>query len=267
MKNLVRSLIEHPAFGRVVLGVIIANAALMGFETSPRIVEQHAGLIHWLNAAVQVIFVVEILLRLIGQRPNPLHFFRDGWNVFDFAVVALSLLPTVGPFATTARLARLLRVARLVSLSPSLRLIINTMLRSIPSMGHVVMLISLLLYIYAIIGVHFFREADPEHWGDMGRALLSLFMVLTLEAWPDLQAAILPTQPYAWIFFASFILLAVFVVINLFIAVIINNLQTVKSEEAQGTSGPLARLEQIKTQVAALEEEIKAIHAARRTGG
>jgi voltage-gated sodium channel len=106
--------------------------------------------------------------------PRPLRFFADGWNVFDFVVVAASLLPQSGTFAMVARLARLLRVTRLVAVFPELRLIVSTMLRSIPSMGHVIMMLGLLLYVYAVLGVAMFREEDPEHWSSLGVALLTL---------------------------------------------------------------------------------------------
>ena len=219
----------HPAFHRTISGLIVVNAVVMGLETSPAVMAVHGSWLLGLNAAIQAIFVGEIALRLAACRPVS-AFFRDGWNTFDFAVVAGSLLPVAGPFAALARLARVLRVARLVSASSDLRLIIATMLRSIPSLGHVVLLLGVLLYIYAIVGVHLFGVHDPDRWGSLGLALLSLFQVLTLEGWPEMQAALLGPVPWAWVYFATFVIIAVFVVINLFIAVVINNLQTVQSE-------------------------------------
>ncbi len=212
------------------LALILGNALLMGLETSPSVVSGHGPLLAAAQVLVQALFVLEIGLRLLACWPRPAAFFRDGWNVFDFAVVAVSLLPQTGPLATLARVARLLRVARLASALPELRLIVATMLRSIPSLGHVLMLLALLLYVYGVLGVQLFREADPQHWGSLGRAVLTLFQVLTLEGWVELMAAASLAQPAAWLFFASYIVLAVFVVVNLFIAVVIGNLEAARRE-------------------------------------
>ena len=150
--------------------------------------------------------------------------------MFDLAVVTASLLPQAGAFAMVARLARLLRVTRLVSVFPELRLIVSTMLRSIPSMGHILMMLGLLLYVYGVLGFSLFREHDLERWGTLGAALLTLFQMLTLEGWVEVQGAVLGAYPFAWVYFASFVFVGVFVVVNLFIAVVLNNLETTKLE-------------------------------------
>jgi len=218
-------------FHDAVLGLIITNAAVMGFETSPAVMQKAGPLLVVAGAITQALFVVEIAIRLAAFWPRPQRFFRDGWNAFDFSVVAASLLPQSGPFATVARLARVLRAARLISSWGELRLIIATMLRSIPSMGHVVALLVLLLYVYGVLGVHIFRDADPTHWGSLSRAVSSLFQILTLEGWVEIQKTSLTAFPWAWIFYWSFILVAVFVVMNLFIAVVINNLEAARDDE------------------------------------
>jgi voltage-gated sodium channel len=190
--------------------------------------------------------------------------------VFDFAVVAASLLPQGGAFAMVARLARLMRVTRLVSAFPELRLIIGTMVRSIPSMGHVIVLLSLLLYVYAVVGFHFFRAADPVHWGSLGAALLTLFQMLTLEGWVEIQAAVFDAYPLAWIYFSSFVFVAVFVVVNLFIAVVINNLESVKHEQQvdadreSAHGGLLEAIETVRQRLEELEERLRAMPPGRR---
>ena len=219
------------AFHDAVLVLIIANAAVMGLETSPAVMREAGPLLLVAGAITQALFVLEIAIRLAAFWPRPQRFFRDGWNAFDFSVVAASLLPQSGPFATVARLARVLRAARLISSWGELRLIIATMLRSIPSMGHVVALLVLLLYVYGVLGVHIFRDADPTHWGSLSRAVSSLFQILTLEGWVEIQKTSLTAFPWAWIFYWSFILVAVFVVMNLFIAVVINNLEAARDDE------------------------------------
>jgi len=250
-------------FQNVIVGVIVANAVILGLETSPPTVQSVGGWLLALDWIIQAIFVGELAIRILAHWPRPAAFFRSGWNVFDFVVVAVALLPASGSFATVGRLLRLLRVTRLISVFPQLRLIINTMLLSIPSMGHVVLLLSLLLYVYGIAGVYLFREADPTHWGTLGASLLSLFQVVTLEGWAELQGAVIPERPWAWVYFASFIILAVFVVINLFIAVVVNNLEKAKEQERRdalpdsSASDLLLRVETLRKQIDELDSALR----------
>jgi voltage-gated sodium channel len=265
-----RRIADSPAFQHFILVVIVLGAMVIGVETSATLTARHGALIVAVEILIQTIFVAEIAIRLLAYWPKPAAFFRNGWNVFDFAVVAASLLPQVGPFAMVARLARLIRVTRVVSAFPELRLIIGTMIRSIPSMGHVIVLLSLLLYVYAVLGFHFFREADPTHWGSLGVALLTLFQMLTLEGWVEIQAAVLGAYPLAWIYFTSFVFVAVFVVVNLFIAVVINNLDSVKHEhqretDRQGVHGGLIEaIEAVRERLEELEERLRALPPAER---
>jgi voltage-gated sodium channel len=253
----VRRLVDSSGFQHLILGVILVGAIVIGVETSATLMSRYGGLIVGVEILIQIVFVAEIALRMVACWPRPAAFFRNGWNVFDFTVVAASLLPQAGAFAMVARLARLLRVTRLVSAFPELRLIIGTMVRSIPSMGHVIALLSLLLYVYAVIGFHFFRHADPSHWGSLGAALLTLFQMLTLEGWVEIQGAVLGAYPLAWIYFSSFVFVAVFVVVNLFIAVVINNLESVKRAQqidADRESGHAALLEAVQAVRQRLED-------------
>ncbi len=231
MTQLARRIAESPLFQNFVLVVILLTAMVVGLETYDDLVDRYQASFRWFDVAIQAFFVLEIAIRLVAFWPRPLRFFTDGWNVFDFAVVAASLLPQSGTFAMVARLARLLRVTRLVSVFPELRLVVSTMLRSIPSMGHVIIMLGLLLYVHGVLGVAVFRDQDPERWGRLGMALLTLFQMLTLEGWVEIQDRVLESYPWAWIYCASFVFIGVFVVVNLFIAVVINNLETVKLEE------------------------------------
>jgi voltage-gated sodium channel len=262
MVSLCRRVAASRRFQNAILAVIVANAVLIGLETSPALWERHGALFHALNFAVQAIFAVEIAVRLLAHAPRVDRFFRDGWNVFDFAIVGLSLLPVAGPFATVARLARLLRALRIVSALPELRLIVATMLRSIPSLANVILLLGLILYVYAVIGLHLFGGVDPAHWGTLPRAGLTLFEILTLEGWVDLMDASLAATPWAWVYYVSFVVLAVFVVINLFIAIVINNLEAAKGEERAGHGGGPAdaaeRLALIRERLAEVEAALRA---------
>ena len=265
-----RKVAEKEAFQSFIIAVIVFNAVVIGLETSQGLMAAYGWLFHFLNLAVQAIFIFEIAVRMLAHWPRLSRFFRDGWNVFDFTVVALSLLPVAGPFATVARLARVARVTRLVSVSPNLRLIVDTMLRSIPSMAHVVTLLAVVLYVYAILGYYLFAAVAPAHWGGLGTALLSLFQILTLEGWNEMQQATMAVHSWSWIYFTSFVVIGVFVFTNLFIAVLINNLQSVKAEQAavEHAQNPeaelLQRVEQLQRQLGDFTGQLRALEHRRR---
>jgi len=260
-----RRLADSRAFQRTILGLIVLNAAVMGLETSAWARGAWESLLLTLEYGVQAVFVAEMVIRIAAHGSRPLAFFRDGWNVFDFGVVAVSLLPVAGPFATVARLARVLRVARVVSGLPELRLIIGTMLRSIPSLGHVILLLGLLMYIYGVLGYYLFGQIDPEHWGSLGRAVRTLFIIITLEGWVEILKAGGPATVTVWAFYASFIVIAVFVVINLFIAVVLNNLEkTRRDDSGAGAGDPLARIHEIRRQLDAVEDVLKGGDSAHK---
>ena len=250
-------LVNAPAFEYSIIALILINAALLGMGTSPRLTAEYGDLINLGYQIVLGVFIVEALLKMIALAPRSDRYFREGWNVFDFLIIVFSLIPATGQFATIARLARLLRVLRLISTIKQLRLIVEALMRSIPAVGHVMILMSVVLYIYAIIGYQLFNQHDPEHWGDLGISALTLFRVLTLESWTEIMYTAMLLHPLAWIYFLSFVVVGTFVVINLFIAIIINNLDETKLErmreqpisqaellnELRTTQGMLRRLE------------------------
>ena len=256
-----RRIASSSRFQGFVMVLILANAVLLGVETYPDIMARYGAAVERVEAIIQVAFVIEIAIRLTAYLPRLHEFFREGWNVFDFTVVTLSLLPAAGPFATVARLARVLRVSRLVSVWPELRLIIGTMFRSIPSMGHVIALLSLLLYVYGVLGYHLFHEIAPQHWGSLARSLETLFQTLTLEGWVEIAEQ--SPHPIGWIYFASFIVIAVFVVTNLFIAVVINNLDKVRSEQAHAED-EASEHRAVLQKIEALKEQLNELEGALR---
>lgn len=251
------------------LALIVLNGLLMGLETVPEVMTRHGEPLLFINDMIQGLFVLEITIRILAFWPSPFRFFRDGWNVFDFTVIALSLLPVGGQFATVSRLARLLRVTRMVSVSDELRLIVQTMLRSIPSMGHVSLLLGLLIYVYGIVGFYLFAATDPGHWGSLGTAMLSVFQLLTLEGWVEMQRALMPAHPWAWVYFGSFVVVGVFIVINLFIAIVLNNLESVRAEErmARAPDQSLQRaIRDLREQLARLEATLATRTPPERNG-
>ncbi len=241
MKKFAQFIVKKPAFEYFIIGLIIFNAVLLGLETSPKIMEKYGAWMLFGNHFVLAIFILEAALKIIAVAPRFKLYFGDGWNLFDFSIVVLSLIPTTGEYAMIARLARLLRVARLMSTIPELRLIISTLIRSIPSMGHVLMLMSIIFYIYAVAGYHLFHEHDPTHWRNLGTSLLTLFRVVTLEDWTDVMYAAMEMHYLSWMYFVSFVVLGTFVVINLFIAVVLNNLEEAKQEQLAALQAPASK--------------------------
>ena len=258
-----RSVAESPRFQRAILVTIAFNAVLMGVETSVEVMRQAGPLLLTLNRLIQAILVFEISVRLAATWPRMGRFFKDGWNVFDFSIVAFSLLPMAGPLANVARLARILRVARLIGVSGELRLIMNTMLKSLPSLGHVSLLLGVLVYVYALVGFHLFGNTDPAHWGSLWQATRSTFQILTIEGWPDIQGAVIEQHPFSPIYFVTFIIVAVFVVVNLFIAVVLNNLEKAKDEQlreedVENGDDVLLAIHDLRTRLSDLETRLRA---------
>lgn len=256
MVELARRIAAAPWFHWGIVAIIVANGVVIGLDTSATLTERFHP---WFKAANQLflgIFVLEAAIKIVAVHPHPSRYFKDGWNLFDFTIIVVSLLPATGELATLARLARLLRVLRLVSALPELRLIVTTLARSIPSMFNVVWLMSIIFYIYAVAGYHLFHDVDPTHWRTLGIALITLFRIVTLEDWTDVMYAAMEQHWWAWAYFVSFVVVGTFVVINLFIAVVLNNLDEAKAErlrESLDSDPARDLLEEIKDARAALE--------------
>ncbi len=250
-------------FEYFIIGLILLNAVLLGLETLPVVKDGYSPWITLGQSIILGVFIAEAAMKIYAVSPRADRYFRDGWNLFDFSVIVFSLIPATGGFAVIARLARLLRLLRLVSAVPELRLIVTTLVRSIPSMLHIVALMSLMAYIYAIIGYQLFHEHDPEHWRNLGVSLLSLFQVVTLEGWVDIMRKAMEYHPLTWIYFISFVVLGTFVVINMFIAVVINNLDEAKQERLRQLEQPptaetlLAELRSTQQSLRRLEEQLR----------
>ena len=211
----------------------------MGLETSKTLEERFGDQMRMGNQVALGIFIVEAIIKMAALAPRSYRYFKDGWNVFDFIVIVAALIPATGQLAVIARLARLLRALRLISAVKELRLIISALVRSIPSVGHVMVLMGIIVYIYAIMGYHFFHEHDPTNWGSLGLSLLTLFNIITLEGWIEVMAVAMELNGYAWIYFVSFVVVGTFVVINLLIAIIINNLDEAKLERLRDLEVPV----------------------------
>jgi voltage-gated sodium channel len=249
------NLIESDAFQRTIVGVIVFNAVTLGLETSESIMAEAGGLLHALDRAVLVVFIVELLLRGYVYRTK---FLRDPWSVFDLVVVGLSLVPTSGGLSVLRAL-RILRALRLVSAVPGMKRVVSGLLSAIPAMLSIIMLLGLVLYVGAVLATEMYGPAAPQHFGHLGKSLYTLFQVMTGEAWPDIAAQVLPSHPTAWAFFVIFILISTFVVLNLFTAVVVSAMEPEHKEEIQIETTVLAELRALRAEVAALRRSTAAL--------
>lgn len=228
----IKRLVEAKGFHHGIVAVIVLAGIVAGLETSPAIMQQHGPLLHALDSIILGVFIVEAILKMAAHGRRPWLYFADGWNVFDFLIIAICVLPVGGPFAAVLRLARALRLLRLVSALPKLQLLVGALLKSLSAMGYVSLLLALLFYIYAVAGIHLFGAGDPKHFGSLGAALLSLFRVVTLDNWGDIyfsQAAQVPALKVVT-YFVTFIVFGTMIILNLFIGIIMNSMSEMHAE-------------------------------------
>jgi voltage-gated sodium channel len=226
-------LVAAPAFQRAVLGLIVLAGLLVGLETHAGLVARFGGWLEIVDRVVLGLFALELVFRIGAWGTQPWRFFRDPWNVFDFAIVAVCVLPLDAEYSAVLRLARVLRVLRLITAVPRLQLLVNALLRSLPSMAYVALLLCVLFYVYAVMGVGLFGRVDPPHFGSLGASGLTLFQIVTLEGWADimreqLEAGSSPTLTIAY--FVSFILLGTMITLNLLIGVIVTGMDEARQE-------------------------------------
>jgi voltage-gated sodium channel len=256
-----------PAFQRAVVALILLNAATLGLETSDTVMERWGGALHAVDAALLWVFTAELALRIYAFRGR---FFRDPWGVFDLAVVGIAWLPATGALSVLRAL-RILRVLRLVSVVPSLRTVVEAMLAALPGMGSIVLLMLLLFYVFAVMAVKLYGGSMPEEFGTLGASLFTLFQLMTLDDWANIVKPAMEKHPLALLFFLPFILVATFVVLNLFIGVIVESIQSLREERE--AAGVAEAREEAHADAAVLLREIKALRAevaalrAERGGG
>ncbi|KIL48814.1 cation transporter [Jeotgalibacillus alimentarius] len=244
---------EHSLFNRVIIGLILLNALLIGLETYPILYDQYGDLFVAADRILLWIFTVEIVIRLIAST-SVKSFFKEPWNVFDFVIVLSGHLITGGHYVTVLRILRVLRVLRTISVIPSLRKMVNALLMTIPSMGTILLLLSILFYIYGVIGTMLYSEIAPEYFGSLHSSLLTLFQVVTLESWASgVMRPILAEDPTSWWYFVTFVLIGTFVFFNLFVGVIVNNVE--EADKENRPSPEEVKLSQVQKEL----EEIKAM--------
>ncbi|MDI1248041.1 MAG: ion transporter [Lacunisphaera sp.] len=266
MSRFAQHLVAHRVFQGFIIGVILLAGVLAGVETYPALVAAWGPWLRWLNHAVLAIFVVEIILKFAACGRKPRRYFADGWNSFDFLIVALCFLPAAGPFAAVLRLSRVLRLLRLVSALPKLQLLVGALLKSLSSMGYVSLLLALMFYIYAVAGVHLFGQADPGDFGSLPAALFTLFRVVTLDNWGDAFERVATAAPglVVTLYFVTFIVLGTMIILNLFIGIVMNSMAEMHRELEEGAAegrpatAPAIALRAIEEQLAALQGQVRA---------
>lgn len=250
MAEFAKKIVEAKWFQLFIVFAILAAGVVVGLETYPELKADYGGLLHFLDNLILWIFVLEIILKIAAKGSKPWEFFYDGWNVFDFIIVAVCFMPIGGAYIAVLRLARILRVFRLVSALPKLQILVGALLKSIPSMSYVGILLFLLFYIYAVLGTFMFGQNDPVHFGSLQVSMMTLFKTITLEGWIDFmniqyygsdvygyeQYAAVQRVPSAHpiaapLYFLTFILLGTMIMLNLFIGVIINGMEETHKEE------------------------------------
>lgn len=225
---MLRRLVDHPLTERIVIALIVVNALTLGLETSPSVMAAYGDALHAADRLLLTIFVAELAARMVVRGPR---FFADPWNVFDFLVVGIALLPATGSLSVLRAL-RILRVLRLITAVPSLRAVVSALVGALPGMGSIMLLLVLIFYVFAVMATKLFGETHEETFGSIGASMLSLFQVMTLDAWSDgLMRPMLEKHPYAWLFFIPFVLVSAFIVLNLFIGVVVSALETERDAE------------------------------------
>jgi voltage-gated sodium channel len=256
--------LERPWVANGVIVLIAINALILGIETRQDLSAAEMLVLQRIDHALLAVFVLELALKLLAYG---LRFFRDPWNVFDFVIIGVALVPASESFSVLRAL-RILRALRLVSMVPSMRRVVGALLGALPGMGAIVALLVLVIYVAAVMATKLFHEASPEFFGTLGRSTFTLFQIMTVEGWPDIARGVMKTEPWAWVFFVVYLVTATFTVLNLFIAVIVNAMQDTvqasteavvheaESADARRDAEVMQVLRELRAEVAALRAEL-----------
>ena len=256
-----RKYFESAGFRNLIVTIILINSTLIGLETSPAVMDRFGFWIDWLDLVILVFFTVEVSLKIVAYRGR---FFNDPWNLFDLFIVSVSIMPAAGSFSVFRAL-RIIRTLRLLKNIPRLRLIIESLLKSIPSIGWIAALLMIVYYTFAVIGTNLFAADYPKYFGTLGESFFTLFQIMTLESWSSAIARpIIDGAPYAWLFFVSFILIATYTTLNIFIAIVVNTMNEVSLKDLQEEEENIKKFivdenQKVVNKLEELQNEIKAL--------
>ena len=254
-KRLFLDIRNNNFFELFIISVILISAIAVGFRTYEESLNPEIFLyLSYLDYFITIVFLIEIFIRMVAEK-KLIVFFRTPWNIFDFSIVAISLIPIESVDSILlARLVRVFRLLRLVSFIPQFRILIESFVTAIPRVGYILLFMFVEFYIFAAIGSILFSEISPLHWGNVGLAMLTLFQTATLEGWPDLMYQSLEVQRFSWIFFVVFIILNSLVFMNMIIGVIIDVI--VKANENESPEN-IRLLKEINNRISTIENKLK----------
>ena len=256
LKYKINQLVDHSFFKKFIMGLIIVNAVILGLETSPKVMELVGRELRLFDQVVIVIFCIELGLRVYAKG---LQFFRDPWGIFDLMVVAITLVPS-NEALTVLRALRVVRVFRLVSTIPRLRRIVAALLHAVPGVGAIIVLLLIVFYVFSVITTKIFGQNFPDWFGSLGDSMFTLFQIMTLESWSmGIVRPVMEIYPWAWVLFVAFIVLSSFTVLNLFIAIIIDSMQTLNERKQNDEIGEME-----VDKIYAVEEYNKELQIIRR---
>lgn len=261
--GLLRGIVESRGFSITITAVIVINAITLGLETSPRAMELAGPSLRTLDSAALWIFTFELGLKLVLYRRR---FFSDAWNIFDLIIVTVAWVPSAGPLSVLRAL-RIMRALRLMSAIPQMRTVVGALFKALPGMGSIVAVLALVFYVAAVMATKLFGAAFPELFGSIGASMFSLFQIMTLESWSmAIVRPVMDIYPGAWLFFVPFIIATTFTVLNLFIALIVNSMQSLhaKTSDNVRAQAAIAHDERaaLAQQVEMLTEEVRRMRKA-----
>ena len=251
-------IVESDLVQKIIIGLILLNALTLGLETNSVLMKEYGQQISFLDNCILSIFVIEILIKL-GYRK--LSFFKDGWNIFDFIIIGIALAPTTGSLSVLRTL-RIFRAMRLLSVVPSMKKVTQALLSAIPGILSVGSIILLIFYVSAVLATNFFGGDFDTWFGNIGRSMFSLFQIMTLESWSmGIVRPVMELFPWAWTFFVPFILVTSFAVLNLFIGIIVDAMQSQNTEkEKSATEAKLKQEASLQKEMSLLRKEIKELN-------
>jgi len=258
MRQQITNILQQSWFSPFILGVIVINAVVLGLQTSPSIEKLTFGMLDVLDNLCLAIFTIELAMKLFTQR---LSFFRGGWNIFDFLIVAISLTPGAGGLSVLRAL-RILRVLRVISIAPRLRRVVEGFVTALPGMASVFLLMAIIYYIAAVMATKLFGVSFPDWFGTIGESAYSLFQIMTLESWSmGIVRPVMDVYPQAWAFFVPFIMATTFAVVNLLVGLVVNSMQ--EANEVETIEATDNFRDEVLTKLAEITAKLEALEARR----
>lgn len=256
--------VDGTRFNNVIIAVIVMNAIVLGMQTSDTLVAGYGRLLDIIDNVFLIIFVVELGVRMIAYGVG---FVKRPWSMFDLVVVSIAMMPGAEAFSVMRAL-RILRALRLVSQVPTMRVVVEALLKSLPGLGSTAVLLMLIFYVSGVMATVLFKAEFPEFFGTLGGSIYSLFQVMTLESWSmGIVRPVMQEFPYAWVFFVPFVILTSILVLNLVVAVVVDSMQSAKESianaDAKQSGTDIVTLETLQAEIRGLRQEIKGLRAEK----